>query len=65
MAKDKGKRLPPGISVRKDGRYQARYTFNGKRHTVYGKDMKERALYDIFLVITPWETREAFGSFLK
>ena len=41
MAKDKGKRLPPGISVRKDGRYQARYTFNGKRHTVYGKDMKE------------------------
>ncbi len=35
------KQLPPGISQRKDGRYQARYTFNGKRHTIYGKDLKE------------------------
>lgn len=40
MAADK-KRLPSGISLRKDGRYQARYTFNGKRHTIYGKDLKE------------------------
>lgn len=40
MAEDK-KRLPPGISLRKDGRYQARYTFNGKRCTLYGKDLKE------------------------
>ena len=40
MAADK-KQLPPGISLRKDGRYQARYTFNGKRHTIYGKDLKE------------------------
>ncbi len=40
MADDK-KQLPSGISLRKDGRYQARYTFNGKRHTIYGKDLKE------------------------
>lgn len=41
MAEDKKKQLPPGISLRKDGRYQARYTFNGKRYTIYGKDLKE------------------------
>ena len=35
------KRLPQGISIRKDGRYQARYTLNGKRHTIYGKTQKE------------------------
>lgn len=35
------KQLPPGISLRKDGRYQARYTFNGERHTIYSKDLKE------------------------
>lgn len=36
-----GKKLPKGISVRKDGRYQARYTLNGKRYTIYGKTQKE------------------------
>lgn len=36
-----GKRLPKGISLRKDGRYQARYTLNGKRYTIYGKSLKE------------------------
>ena len=40
MAADK-KQLPPGITLRKDGRYQARYTFNGKRYTIYGKDLKD------------------------
>ena len=35
------KRLPKGISIRKDGRYQARYSFGGKRYTVYGKNLKE------------------------
>lgn len=35
------KRLPKGISIRKDGRYQARYTLNGKRYTIYGKTRKE------------------------
>lgn len=35
------------------------------KYDLYGKDMKERALYDLFLVITPWETREAFGFLLK
>lgn len=35
------KRLPKGISIRKDGRYQARYTLNGKRYTIYGKTQKE------------------------
>lgn len=41
MEEDRRKRLPPGISIRKDGRYQARYTFDGRRHTIYGKDLKE------------------------
>lgn len=36
-----GKKLPKGISVRKDGQYQARYTLNGKRYTIYGKTQKE------------------------
>lgn len=40
MEADK-KPLPPGITLRKDGRYQARYTFNGKRYTIYGKQLKE------------------------
>ncbi len=35
------KRLPKGITIRKDGRYQARYTLNGKRYTIYGKTLKE------------------------
>lgn len=41
MAEDKKKTLPQGITLRKDGRYQARYTFNGKRYTIYGKNLKE------------------------
>lgn len=43
------KRLPKGISIRQDGRYQARYSLNGKRHTVYGKTQKEveRKLRDV------------------
>lgn len=39
MAENKS--LPQGITLRKDGRYQARYTFQGKRHTIYGHDVKE------------------------
>ena len=35
------RKLPQGISLRKDGRYQARYTLNGKRYTIYGKTLKE------------------------
>lgn len=35
------KRLPKGISIRKDGRYQARYTLNRKRYTIYGNTLKE------------------------
>lgn len=34
------KSLPPGISLRKDGRYQGRFTMNGKRYTLYDKDLK-------------------------
>lgn len=41
MAENREKRLPPGITLRKDGRYQARYTLNGKRYTIYGKNLKE------------------------
>lgn len=31
--------LPPGISLRKDGRYQARFTYNGKRYTLYDRNL--------------------------
>lgn len=39
--KSKKKLLPKGISLRKDGRYQGRFTFNGKRYTYYSRDVKE------------------------
>lgn len=32
--------LPQGISLRKDGRYQARFTYNSKRYTIYDRDLK-------------------------
>lgn len=43
MGKDlKGKELGKGISQRKDGRYQARFTDRfGKRRCVYGITLKE------------------------
>lgn len=43
MGKDlKGKELGIGITQRKDGRYQARFTNRfGKRQTLYGKTLKE------------------------
>ncbi len=54
MAKDnKGRELPKGITQRKDGRYQARYMFEGKRITIYDKDLKQlekklrSALYEV------------------
>lgn len=41
MAADKtGKELPKGITLRKDGRYQGRYTYNGKRYSIYDTDLK-------------------------
>ncbi|MDE6913011.1 MAG: site-specific integrase [Lachnospiraceae bacterium] len=41
MEENKGRGLPQGITQRSDGRYQARYTYNGKRYTIYGTDLKE------------------------
>lgn len=35
------KPLPKGISLRKDGRYQGRFTFNGKRYTYYSREVKD------------------------
>lgn len=35
------KPLPKGISLRKDGRYQGRFTFNGKRYTIYSRELKD------------------------
>lgn len=32
--------LPKGISKRADGRYQARFTFQGERYTLYDRDLK-------------------------
>lgn len=41
-AKEKNrKQLPPGVSRRKDGRYQGRFTYKGKRYTLYDKDLKK------------------------
>lgn len=33
------RKLPSGISQRKDGRFQGRFTFNGKRYTLYDRDL--------------------------
>ena len=33
--------MPPGISYRSDGRYQARYTLNGKRYVIYDTNLQQ------------------------
>lgn len=33
------RKLPSGICQRKDGRFQGRFTFNGKRYTIYDRDL--------------------------
>ena len=38
---NKGHKLPDGISQRSDGRYMARFTFRGKRHTLYDWQLGE------------------------
>ena len=53
MAEDKKKTLPQGITLRKDGRYQARYTFNGKRYTILSltvSRLKNRCIPCVFWV---------------
>lgn len=40
----KAERLPKGITRCKDGRYQARYTSEGHRYSLYGRDVEELAL---------------------
>ena len=41
MGKDlKGKELGNGITQRKDGRYMAHFTVDGKTHTIYEFDLK-------------------------
>lgn len=37
----RGRKLPEGFSQRKDGRYQARWTFLGKRYCLYSWDLKQ------------------------
>lgn len=39
----KEERLPKGITRCKDGRYQARYTSEGHRYSLYGRDVEELA----------------------
>lgn len=42
MAKDiNGKELPKGICYRKDGRYMAQITYEGKKHILYDRNLKE------------------------
>ena len=36
---NKGRKLPDGFSQRSDGRYQARWTFEGKRYCMYDQDL--------------------------
>ncbi|MBE5961067.1 MAG: hypothetical protein E7256_06715 [Lachnospiraceae bacterium] len=38
---NKGRVLPPGISYRSDGRYQARYTLNGRRYVIYDTNLQQ------------------------
>lgn len=38
---NKGRKLPDGISQRVDGRYQARFSFNGMRYTLYDLNLME------------------------
>lgn len=40
MSENTSRKLPQGISLRKDGRYQARYTHNGKRYVIYDRSLK-------------------------
>ena len=40
----KERKLPKGITRCKDGRYQARYTCDGHRYSLYGRDVEELAL---------------------
>ena len=57
MGKDlKGKELGNGITQRKDGRYMARFTVDGKTHTIYEFDLntlkkkfsEKKHLYETF-----------------
>jgi integrase len=43
------KKLPPGITIRPDGRYMGRFRFDGERYTVYDLELKEvkRKLADL------------------
>ena len=42
MAKDlKGKKLPPGIRQRKNGRYEGRVKYDYKSYSVYGDSISE------------------------
>lgn len=42
MAKDiNGKTLPKGIILRSDGRYMARFQFDGERYTIYDNNVKD------------------------
>lgn len=42
MAVDKnGKKLPKGVTLRKDGRYMGRFTYQGESYVVYEKSAKE------------------------
>jgi integrase len=40
LATTTNQKLPPGITRRKDGRYQGRFTSNGKRYTLYDKNLR-------------------------
>ncbi len=41
MAVDKnGKQLPKGITLRNDGRYMGRFTYQGETYTLYDRDLK-------------------------
>lgn len=41
--KDKDRKLPDGITLRSDGRYMARFVYQGERHVLYGKNVKALA----------------------
>ena len=41
MATKSEKKLPSGITLRKDGTYMGRFYYHGERNYVYGKNLKE------------------------
>ena len=71
---NKGRKLKDGESYRNDGRYQYRYTENGKRHTIYGntlevlrnkeEEVKEKQKYGAKTNVSKVTVNDIFGVYI-